>query len=261
MKLSTRRRLTLALGVACGLMMIFLLLQRQLGWGSTYKLLPDQEIERDASLDAPLKESRNPMPTVLSALEINDRALFTPTRTAPAKVAPPAPVVENKIPQVPLNAQLTGVVITPLRKVAILRSNSGGVTYRLREGMPFPGELAGWRVVQINNRSVLFDGGQSGMSELKLDVSKESPTSTALPSMPQPQSVPQVTGKSPVAPMEMPRPNPPGFPQPPPPQAPGMTSAANPDQAAREAEVQRIIEERRAQMRAEAERMNSEKQQ
>jgi hypothetical protein len=36
-----------------------------------------------------------------------------------------------------------------------------------------------------------------------------------------------------------------------------MPKPVDPDQAAREAEVQRIIEERRAQMRAEAERMNS----
>lgn len=256
MKLSTRKKLTVALGVSCALMMLFLLLQRQLGLGSAYSTLPNSPAPVELAIEAPQSEFKPDMSSEMTFLEINDRSLFTQTRTAPAKAAPAVAQAAAEIPKVPLTAQLTGVVITPTRKVALLRSAGGDQTYRLREGMPFPGELAGWRVTQINARSVVFDGGASqGQVELKLDVAKGSPMSGSPSGLP---SIPQVPGNSPVPPMSdnskfnsaaiaMPASGAPP-PPPPPPSA---------DQAAREMEVQRIIEERRAQMRAEAERMSS----
>jgi len=256
MKLSTRRKLTIALGVSCGVFMLFLLLQRQLGLGSTYSTLPDAPAAVEPAPEAPQNDFKPDMASEMAFLEINDRSLFTQTRTAPTKAAPVVAAAAPEMPKVPLTAQLTGVVITPTRKVALLRSAGGDQTYRLREGMPFPGELAGWRVMQINARSVVFDGGASqGQVELKLDVAKGSPMSGNPAGMP---FIPQVPGNSPVPPMSdnskfnsaaisMPAAGAPP-PPPPPPSA---------DQAAREMEVQRIIEERRAQMRAEAERMSS----
>ena len=251
MKLSSRKKLTATLGVSCAVMMLFLLVQRQFGLGSTYSTLPDMPPAVESASEAPQSEFEPDMASEGAFLEINDRSLFTQTRTAPPEFVPPPPPVAE-VPKVPLTAQLTGVVITPTRKVALLRSAGGDQTYRLREGMPFPGELAGWRVTQINARSVVFDGGATqGQVELKLDVAKGSPMS-GLP------AIPQVPGNSPVPPMSdnskfntaaIPMPVPGALPPaPPPPSA---------DQAAREMEVQRIIEERRAQMRAEAERMSS----
>ncbi len=255
MKLSTRRKLTVVLAASCAAMMLFLLLQRQLGWGANFTTLPEGASPPESSPELPQSEFNADMASELTYLEINDRSLFTQTRTAPTKAVATAEVVKPAIPPVPLTAQLTGVVITPTRKVALLRNAGGDQTYRLREGMPFPGELAGWRVTQISARSVVFDGGaDQGQVELKLDVAKGSPQSgqAGLP------FIPQVQGNSPVPPMSdnskfntaamaMPVP---GVPPPPPP-------PPSADQAAREVEVQRIIEERRAQMRAEAERMSS----
>lgn len=257
MKLSTRRKLTTALTIACVMMMIFIVLQRQLQWGGSYSWLPDVPTEPDAVLKVPLKESSHRLESEFAFQEINNRSLFSKDRTAPLKVSKPAETTQD-VPKVPLTAQLTGIVLTPNRKVALLRNAGGDQSYRLREGMPFPGELAGWRVMQINARSVIFDGGEGqGQVELKLDVAKGAPTSTA-PTIP---VVPQVAGAPPVPPVDtsklataaaLPMPAP-GAPPPPPP-------PPSADQAAREAEVQRIIEERRAQMRAEAERLSSGKQ-
>lgn len=256
MKLSSGKKLTAALGVSCAVMMLLLLLQRQLGLGSAYSTLPDVPAAAEVALDAPQSDFKPDMASEMAFLEINDRSLFTQTRTAPTKAALVVAEAAPEMPKVPLTAQLTGVVITPNRKVALLRSAGGDQTYRLREGMPFPGELAGWRVVQINARSVVFDGGAAqGQVELKLDVAKGAPMSGNPNGLP---FVPQVPGNSSVPPMSdnskfnsaamsMPAPGAPP-PPPPPPSA---------DQAAREMEVQRIIEERRAQMRAEAERMSS----
>ena len=237
-------------------MMLFLLLQRQLGLGSAYSTLPDAPPAPEITLEAPQSDFKPDMASEMAFLEINDRSLFTQTRTAPLKADPIVAEAAPEVPKVPLTAQLTGVVITPTRKVALLRSAGGDQTYRLREGMPFPGELAGWRVAQINARSVVFDGGASqGQVELKLDVAKGAPMSGSPNGLP---FIPQIPGNSPVPPMSdnskfnsaamsMPAAGAPP-PPPPPPSA---------DQAAREMEVQRIIEERRAQMRAEAERMSS----
>lgn len=254
MKLSTRRKLTTALAISCVCMMIFIVLQRQLQWGNSYSVLPETPIEPDPVLKVPLKESSHRLDSEFVFQEINNRSLFSKDRTAPLKVSKPAETTQN-VPKVPLTAQLTGIVLTPNRKVALLRNAGGDQSFRLREGMPFPGELAGWRVVQINARSVIFDGGEGqGQVELKLDVAKGAPTSSV-------PVVPQVAGAPPVPPVDasklasaaaVPMPAP-GAPPPPPP-------PPSADQAAREAEVQRIIEERRAQMRAEAERLSSGKQ-
>ena len=196
MKLSSRKKLTVALGVSCGVLMLFLLLQRQLGLGSAYSTLPDASEPAETVIAAPQTEFKPDMASEMAFLEINDRSLFTQTRTAPAKATPVVAQPVSEIPKVPLTAQLTGVVITPTRKVALLRSAGGDQTYRLREGMPFPGELAGWRVAQINARSVVFDGGASqGQVELKLDVAKGSPMSGSPSGVP---FIPQVPGNSPV---------------------------------------------------------------
>ena len=139
-----------------------------------------------------------------------------------------------------LNAEGETVLIEPERQVAILRDNTSSSVIRVRQGMPLPGELAGWTLQELEPRKAVFDGGpQQGTAELKLDMSK-APTAAAPPPPPPPGMAPP--------------PGTPGAQVPPGAQAP--TAASLPaDEAARQAEVQRIIEQRRAQMRAEAEKM------
>jgi general secretion pathway protein N len=259
MKLSTSRKLTIALGSLCVLMMIAVALQKQLGVGTGYAVLPLGPVQPDASLFEPLSESQAPLGDLAFFNEVSERALFDSKRgpMAEADVKPPNEKVTPDVPKVPLTAQLTGIVMTPNHKIALLRAASGDQSFRLREGQPFPGEMGGWRVTQINARSVMFDGGDQGSTELKLDVSKGGPA--ASPSVMMPGKTDAITaGNPPIPPAAVPMPNPNmPMPQPPMPPKPEVASA---DQAAREAEVQRIIEERRAQMRAEAERMSAEKQ-
>jgi hypothetical protein len=284
MKLSTRKRLTAALGVGCGLLAVFAVVQKLQGIGRGYQVLEIDQVTLDPTLVAPLKQSAHAMHGEGVFLEIDGRSLFTQDRKPAPKQAAVVEQPKSVVPVVPLNAQLIGVVMTPAKKVAILRTAGGDQTFRLREGMPFPGELAGWRVMRIESRKVTFDGGSQGQSELKLDVARAGSsgpgpmpgmnTSMAPSFTPPPMSMPSNPG------MPIPNASTPGMPQPsmevarqpmasmPQPQ-PGQAASIptpgvqppppppNADQAAREAEVQRIIEERRAQMRAEAERLNS----
>jgi general secretion pathway protein N len=179
--------------------------------------------------------------------EIEQRPLFNADRRPQAvqvvETAEPAPT----IPPVPLNATLAGIVLTPAARVALVRNDATQEVFRVREGMPLPGDLGGWRLKELQPRNAVFDGGNQGEAELKLDPAGETPPAPA----PQPPAN-AVPGQ----------PAQPGQASP----APGQTAEQaaaqqSNDAAAREAEVRRIIEERRRQMREEAERMNTQKKQ
>jgi len=256
-KLSSTRKLTVGLGVVVGLLALFSVLQKALGIGTGYQFLSGEKLPIDADLLIPLNVKSDALGAEADYLEVNTRFLFGKDRTPPPKIAATAKD-EKVIPPVPLNMQLTGVVITANKKIAMLRSTDGAQSFRLQEGRPLPGERAGWILTKIESRKVMFDGGPNGQQELKLDIAANTgapvpfqnnglaapvpiPGSTPMPGMVQNPQNPSMNPNMPMQDSKMAE-------APPPPNA---------DQAAREAEVQRIIEERRAQMRAEAERMNS----
>jgi hypothetical protein len=252
MKLSTQRKLTIGLGITTAVLMCFLLLQATLGIGTGYQFLPGTALDLPKELTEPLVVKREDLGPEANYLEVNTRFLFAKDRTPPSKVVATPAADAKAIPPVPLNMQLTGIVITRDKKIAMLRSTDGSQSFRLQEGRPLPGERAGWTLQTIENRKVIFDGGPNGLQELKLDVAASTGAAPA-PIQPVVQAATQMPGALPSALQAN---------QVPPNSDSKITAMApppppNPDQAAREAEVQRIIEERRAQMRAEAERLNS----
>lgn len=240
------KRLTVAqwvgigLGSLCGLLMLLMLAQR-FGLGTGYQTLPEATEPLDMALLKPLKQSRHTLPPPGHYLQIEQRPLFNnDRRPGPLFVAkptePPPP------PIVPLNATLTGTIVAQGQRMALVRDNTTSKVEVLKVGMSLPGELMGWKLVSIEPRSAIFDGGANqGRAELKLDVSKTTGPAPAAPVVATPQPVPQQQPQ---------QANAAGVAVPPPP--PPATPA---DQAAREEEVRRIIEERRAQMRAEAAKM------
>ena len=239
MKRDPGQWMTLILGGACGLFALVALLQT-LGIGSGYHLLEGDEAKLDQDLMQPMQQIEFKLPDFTSYVEIAQRPLFNNDRKPRAIDETAGAVATDAPPPVPLDAVLLGVLIEPERQVAILRDNKSSTVIRVRQGMPLPGDLAGWTLKELEPRKAVFDGGpQQGTAELKLDMSK-TPTAAAPPPPPPPGMAPP--------------PGQPGAQQPPGAQAP--TAAALPaDEAARQAEVQRIIEQRRAQMRAEAEKM------
>lgn len=222
---------TLVLGVVCGVFALFAVLQ-SLGIGSGYRLLDDEASELDADLMKPMQQVAFNLPDFSQYIEIKQRPLFTNDRK-PRPIDDKAVAAVVMPDQVPLNATLLGVLIDPDHQVAILRDNTSSAVVRVRQGMPLPGDLAGWTLQELSPRKAVFDGGpQQGSAELKLDMSK-TPTEAAMP----PSAAIPPPGQSAMATSAQPQPQP-------------------ADEAARQAEVQRIIEQRRAQMRAEAEKMN-----
>lgn len=243
MKRELGQWMTLVLGALCGVFALIAILQ-SLGVGSGYRLLADEPAELEPELTQPMQQIEFKLPDLAQYIEIYQRPLFTNDRK-PRPIEKAGAVASTEAPPVPLNATLLGVLIDPERQVAILRDNASSAVIRVRQGMPLPGDLSGWTLQELGPRKAIFDGGaQQGTAELKLDMSKTPVAGAPPPGMP-PPGLPQSPGAPPQQPGQ--------------PAQPGAAPAAQAlptDEAARQAEVQRIIEQRRAQMRAEAEKMN-----
>jgi general secretion pathway protein N len=236
------QRLTIILAVVCGLLMLLALALRG-GLGRGYALLDDLSEPLDMALLMPLKESRHDLPPDPHFAEIRQRPLFSNNRLPQAPIKPPPP--PDTVPAVPLNATLTGTIVNKGKRLALVRDNNTSKVEVLEEGMSMPGEMMGWTLKTIDARSAVFDGGGAqGMIELKLDTSKATAGAPPPPPAPSPAMAAQPGTTQPgMAPMAA---------TPPQPGMAASPTATPADQAAREEEVRRIIEERRAQMRAEA---------
>jgi general secretion pathway protein N len=236
------KRITLAqwlgigLGSLCAVLMLLMLAQR-FGFGRGYEELDELSEPLDMALLAPLKQSGHALPPDAHYIQVEQRPLFNNDRK-PTVVKAPPPAPDAGPPIVALNASLTGTIISNGKRLALVRDNTTSKVIVMRPGMPMPGELMGWKLVSVDARSAVFDGGpMQGRAELKLDVSKTTGPALAPPPPPPGQAPVPAPGQPQLAD------------QVPPPQP---TPA---DQAAKEEEVRRIIEERRAQMRAEAAKM------
>lgn len=255
MKIQLERRLTWGLGGLCAFLMLATLGFRG-GMGVDHIDEGEALLALEPSLLRPLKQSQHGLPPYESFGEIAKRPLFTSNRQ-PAPEGPATPAAPPAQP-VALNVALSGVVTGRRGDVAIIIDKTNSKTLQMRVADPLPGEQGAWRLERISAREVVFDGGAQGKAVVKLDPAEGA--AAAAPAPPPP---------TPAMPM-----TPPGGAPPPAPAATPTTAAApvapattpnvaagtpvsSMDPAAREAEIRRIIEERRAQMRAEAEKQNS----
>jgi len=149
----------------------------------------------------------------------------------------PEPESEVEIPE--LEATIAGIIITPELKLAMVTDASTNETLVLREGMAMAGEKSAWKISEIRARGVQFqtEGGQT--EDLALEVETSALRAGAQPTRPTAQTSEQAPDQN--APPE---------------QAGGEDADAQ--ARARAAEIRRRVAERRAQLRAEAERRSRE---
>lgn len=107
-------------------------------------------------------------------LEVGNRPLFSRDRR-------PAPMTADSGPAaVPLEVNLTSVLITPDLKLAIVQNTSDGASRRVRLGDTLEGTA--WRLVQLEPRRAVFEGPE-GQRDLALRVfdgsGGQSPTAQA----------------------------------------------------------------------------------
>jgi general secretion pathway protein N len=170
--------------------------------------------------------------------ELVARPLFNETR-APEEQPESADATAEGAAQ-PLNVQLTGVILAQGLQLALVRDTTNGETARVRVGQPLEGAMAGWKLVELQPRLAVFDGAGLGRQELPLTVdTKGAPPPPAPVAAAQPAPV----AAQPAAPNAQPAVGNPAAPVP----VAGQPASAD--------EIRRRIEERRRQLREEAQKM------
>jgi general secretion pathway protein N len=227
MSIQGAKLLTLTLACACGLLLLLALLL-QMGLGRGYHWLSADEDAVSAPGAAKIDRVPFKLPPETSFAQTQARPLFNedrkPTPDVPVEAGVPA------APPVPLNVSLTGVILTPQLHLAMIHDNVKNDSAAVKEGMPLPGDLGGWTLTRVKERSAIFREGAGDEVEVEL--------STAVAS-PKPGTQARAGAPAPAMPQQsIPRP-----------------ATAKPPDANQAEQLQRRIEERRKQMRDEAERL------
>jgi general secretion pathway protein N len=222
---------------ACGVLLL-LAFALQVGFGRGYHWLAPDEDATNAAGAVAIDREPFKLPPETAFVETTERPIFNEDRkptpeTAPEDVKPPPP-------SVPLNVNLTGVILTPQVHLAMLHDNAKNEAMSVREGMPLSGDLGGWTLTKVKPRSALFKDSSGEEVEVELSTAVASPKPGSNP--PRPGGVGPAQAGANQAPTQQ------FGPKPPPPAAKG-TETAQAEQ------MQRRIEERRKQMRDEAERL------
>lgn len=229
MSIQGAKLLTLVLAVTCGLLLL-LALALQIGLGRGYAWLPADADTQAARATNSIDRTPFKLPPETSFAATDARPLFNedrkPTPDTPGEPAAPA------TPAVPLNVSVTGVILTPQLHLVMIHDNGKNTAAVLKEGVPLPGDLAGWTLTRVKERSAIFKEAAGEEVEVELSTAVASPKPGA-----------------PVRPGAVAAAAPPQFgPKP----APAQMKPPDGNQAE---QLQRRIEERRKQMRDEAERL------
>ena len=230
--MQTQQLLTYVLVGACALLGVAAGVQMT-GLGAGYSLHPERGQDGTGVSDAELAALGFELPSFQRYVEMQNRPLFNDDRrpTPVIEEAPPE-VVDKGTPVSPVDVTLTGIIITETSRLAIVQDNKSKSALVLREGMPLKGDQAAWVLRKVEPRKVTFDGGGEP-TEISLALNTKA---MQAPTRPAPARAAPA-----AAPAE-------GNTEPGDPQATAQTRAE---------EIRRKIEERRRQMREEAQRANA----
>jgi len=199
-------------------------------------------VEADSSLiDRPVA-TKPPLAEFSEYSAIIERPLFFADRQLPvielagdepgSAVEEPEPEPAVEIPD--LEATLAGIIITPELKLAMVTDNSNKETLVLREGMAMGGDKSAWKIAEIRARGVQFqtDGGRTQDLELEVETAA---LETGAPPQRRTAASDEEQEEAPEASAD-------------------QNDGEQADARARAEEIRRRVAERRAQLRAEAER-------
>lgn len=233
MDVQVARMTTFALAGLCALLLLTALIQLA-GYGRGYGWLPAESADGDA-LAAEIDRKPFSLPPSSTFSEVEQRPLFNEDRK-PTPISDAEPAVAGP-PPVPLNVTLTGVILvrkttsTPELRIAMVRDNARNETLALKVGMPLAGDQAGWTLDSVAPRLAVFRNASNETTEIEL-------TTAAAPAPPPPGGARRPV---PVAPAQ-----------------PGAVAPEKKENAA-DADLAKRIEDRRRQMREEAERLRTQR--
>lgn len=216
------------------------------GLGARYSLHPDAEPDAAAVPEVSLVSGIGGAEGFDRYASIVQRPLFSADRRPPPPEAGAETATVDAAPAVPLNVVVTSIVLTGDKRFVIVTDPATNKSQTLTVGAALAGEQSGWRLAELQARRAVFDG-PGGRSSLDLRVfdgqGGEPPTPVSEPAPASPNQVataanPQGTGGA----------------------ADGQAKPSDPDSPEARAEaIRKRIEERRRQMREEAERANAER--
>ena len=162
------RLATTALAATCGVLLVAALLQyagvgRGYGWAAddpdSVPSLPGGAID-----EKPLK-----FPPETAFAEVERHPLFNEDREPTPVDASAGDDSEVKVSA--LNITLTGIVSTSSVKIAMVQDKARNQSVALKVGMPLEGDQAGWTLVEVKPRSVVFRSATNEKTEIELETS------------------------------------------------------------------------------------------
>ena len=229
MNIRAARLATNVLAGICAVLLLVAILQYA-GFGRGYSWANDGGDVEAAAAPTGIDKQALQLPPASAFAAVEEHPLFNEDRE-PTPVS--ATGSADTPPPSPLNVALTGVIVDEGNKVriAMLQDKTRNQAIALKVGMPLEGEQASWTLVEVKPRLAVFRNAANETAEVELETSLK-PTAVAAPGGAR-------GGAKPAAPSAQPRAG-----------APNKSADASGDLARR-------IEERRKQMREDAERLRN----
>lgn len=176
MNVRVARLTTTALGAACGFLLLVALLQyagvgRGYGWAADDPSSAPSLPGGGTVDDKPLK-----LPPASAFAEVEAHPLFNEDRMPTPADASDA---NATAPLSPLNITLTGIVSTSSVKIAMVQDKARNQSVALKVGMPLEGDQASWTLVEVKPRSVVFRSAANERTEVELETSVAQPPKPA----------------------------------------------------------------------------------
>jgi general secretion pathway protein N len=236
MNIQTARLVTKVLAGTCAVLAVFAIAQYA-GLGSGYRWAEDGDVKGEQAATGAIDKKPVTLPPASAFAEIEAHPLFNEDREPTPESADGGD--EAAPPPSPLNIALTGVILDEVNhvRIAMLQDKTRNQAVALKVGMPLEGDQASWTLIDVKPRLVVFRSAANETTEVALETSVVQP--------PPPRPAPRAN--APAAPGGKP-----GNRQPP----RGQPNAA-PNPKDNGADLARRIEERRRQMREDAEKLRN----
>jgi len=179
MNVRIARLTTTALGSVCGVLLLAALVQ-YMGVGRGYRWAPDDPATAPTLPGAAVDEKPLKLPPASAFAEVQAHPLFNEDRQ-PTPVGPDDGSGESTAPQSPLNIALTGIVSTSTVKIAMVQDKARNQSVALKVGMPLEGDQASWTLVEVKPRSVVFRSAANERTEVELETSVVQPPKAPAP--------------------------------------------------------------------------------
>lgn len=235
MNVGAARLTTKVLAGVCGALLLLVIAQYA-GLGRGYHWAAESEGDAVHAPLGTIDSKPLKIPPVSAFADIDAHPLFNEDR----KPTPLDAADGTDAPSLsPLNIALTGVILDEKNhvRIAMLQDKTRNQAIALKVGMPLEGDQASWTLVEVKPRGVVFRNSANEITEVELETA-------AAPA----------SGRPPIQPLRAGQPLRPNTPAP----LKGSPNAgADTKNADASADLARRIEERRKQMREDAERLRT----